>query len=228
MGEAFLEALRLIGEFDRELVAITLNSVRFSLSSTAISAAVGIPAGVLLAFGRFPGRRGVIAVMHTLMALPTVVVGLLVYSFISRSGPLGQFGILFTPTAVVIGQSILALPIVTSLVYGAVVAVDEGLRETLLTLGASGPRIVWKTLLEARIGIASAVLSGFGRVIGEVGVSMMLGGNIRWYTRTMTTALALETQRGAFSLALSLGIVLMIIALGINLALNWTVHRATR
>ena len=228
MGEAFLEALRLIGEFDRELVAITLNSVRFSLSSTAVSAAVGIPAGVLLAFGRFPGRRGVIAVMHTLMALPTVVVGLLVYSFISRSGPLGQFGILFTPTAVVIGQSILALPIVTSLVYGAVVAVDEGLRETLLTLGASGPRIVWKTLLEARIGIASAVLSGFGRVIGEVGVSMMLGGNIRWYTRTMTTALALETQRGAFSLALSLGIVLMIIALGINLALNWTVHRATR
>jgi tungstate transport system permease protein len=109
-----------------------------------------------------------------------------------------------------------------------VVAVDAGLRETLITLGASGPRIVWKTLLEARIGIASAILSAFGRVIGEVGVSMMLGGNIRWYTRTMTTALALETQRGAFSLALSLGIVLMIIALGVNLSLNWTVHRAAR
>ncbi|MFW5786235.1 MAG: ABC transporter permease [bacterium] len=228
MGEAFLEALRLIGELDRELVAITVNSVRFSLSSTAISAAIGIPAGVFLAFGRFPGRRGVIAVMHTLMALPTVVLALLVYSFISRSGPLGHLGILFTPTAIILGQSVLALPIITSLVYGAVVAVDEGLRETLLTLGASGPRIVWKTLLEARIGIASAVLSGFGRVIGEVGVSMMLGGNIRWYTRTMTTALALETQRGAFSLALSLGMVLMIIALGINLALNWTVHRAAR
>lgn len=228
MGEAFLEALRLIGDFDRELVAITWNSLRFSLASTAVSATIGIPAGVLLAFGRFRGRRGLIAVMHTLMALPTVVVGLIVYSFISRSGPLGQFGILFTPAAIIVGQSILALPIVISLVYGAVTAVDAGLRETLVTLGASGPRIVWKTLLEARIGIASAILSAFGRVIGEVGVSMMLGGNIRWYTRTMTTALALETQRGAFSLALSLGIVLMIVALGINLALNWTVHRATR
>jgi tungstate transport system permease protein len=228
MGEAFLEALRLIRDLDRELLAITWNSIRFSLASTAISAAIGIPAGVTLAFGRFRGRRGVIAVMHTLMALPTVVVGLLVYSFISRSGPLGAFGLLFTPWAVIIGQSILALPIATSLVYGAVVAVDAGLRETLITLGASGPRIVWKTLLEARIGIASAILSAFGRVIGEVGVSMMLGGNIRWYTRTMTTALALETQRGAFSLALSLGIVLMIIALGVNLSLNWTVHRAAR
>jgi tungstate transport system permease protein len=227
MGESLLQALRMIAELDRELVAITWNSIRFSLSSTAISALAGIPAGVLLAFGRFPGRRGVVTVFHTLMALPTVVVGLLVYSFISRSGPLGELGILFTPTAIILGQSVLALPIITSLVYGAVVAVDEGLRETLLTLGASGPRIVWKTLLEARIGIASAVLSGFGRVIGEVGVSMMLGGNIRWYTRTMPTALALETQRGAFVLALSLGIVLMAVALGINLVLNWTVHRAT-
>jgi len=226
MGNAFVDALRLIGGADRELVAITWNSVRFSLFSTAAGALFGIPFGVLLAFGRFTGRRFLTALLHTLMALPTVVVGLLVYSMISRSGPFGSFGLLFSPGAIVIGQTVLVFPIVTSLVYGAVIAVDEGLRETLITLGASMPRIVWKTLMEARIGIATAILSGFGRVIGEVGVSMMLGGNIRWYTRTMTTALALETQKGDFSLALSLGIVLMILALGVNLTLNWTVHRA--
>ncbi|MFP3960083.1 MAG: ABC transporter permease [Spirochaetaceae bacterium] len=226
MGEAFLEALRLIRELDGELISVTMNSLRFSLASTALGGALGVPAAVLLAFGRFPGRRGLIAVAHALMALPTVVIGLFVYSLLSRSGPFGGFDLLFTPAAVVTGQSILALPIVTSLTYGAVSGVEDELRETLITLGASGPRVVWKTFLEARIGIATALLSAFGRVIGEVGIAMMLGGNIRWYTRTMTTALALETQRGAFSLALAMGIVLLAVALGVNLVINWTVHRA--
>lgn len=228
MDSALLDALRLIATADGELLAIVGNSIVFSLTSTAICALVGVPIGVLLVFGRFRGRRGIVAAMHTLMSLPTVVVGLLVYSALSRSGPLGSLGLLFTPAAIVAGQAVLAFPIVTSLVYGAVATVDDSLRETLLTLGSSPPRVVWKTLLEARVGIATAVLSGFGRVVGEVGVSMMLGGNIRGYTRTMTTALALETQRGAFSFALSLGIVLLVLALSVNLMLNLLVHRGAR
>ena len=228
MGEALNEAFGLIASGDRELLAITWNSIRFSVVSTALTALLAIPTGVLLAFRRFSGRRMIISVLHTLMALPTVVVGLLVYSLLSRSGPLGPLGLLFTPPAIVIGQTVLAYPIITSLVYGSVYAMEEELRETLTTIGCSRRQIVWKTLLEARIAVASAVLSGFGRLIGEVGVSMMLGGNIRWYTRTMTTAIALETQRGAFSLALALGILLMIAAFGVNFLLNWTVHRAAR
>lgn len=226
MGEAFAEAFRLIITTDRELIAITWNSIRFSLASTAISSLLGIPAGVVLAFRKHSGRRLLITVLHTLMALPTVVVGLLVYSLVSRAGPLGPLGLLFTPRAIIIGQAILAFPIVTSLVYGSVHGLEQELRETLATLGCSRVQVIWKTLLEARVAVASAVLSGFGRLIGEVGVSMMLGGNIRWYTRTMTTALALETQRGAFSLALALGMLLLLVAFGVNFALNWTVHRA--
>ncbi|MFP4430961.1 MAG: ABC transporter permease [Spirochaetota bacterium] len=227
MGEALWEALGLIASGDRELLAITWNSIRYSVFSTALTSLLAIPTGVLLAFRRFSGRRAFISVLHTLMALPTVIVGLLVYSLLSRSGPLGALGILFTPSAIIVGQTVLAYPIVTSLVYGSVYAMEEELRETLTTLGCSGHQIVWKTLLEARVAVATAVLSGFGRLIGEVGVSMMLGGNIRWYTRTMTTAIALETQRGAFSLALALGLLLMIVAFGVNFILNWTAHRAT-
>jgi tungstate transport system permease protein len=159
------------------------------------------------------------------MAMPTVVVGLLVYSFVSRAGPLGYLDILFTPTAVIIGQAILAFPIVTSLVYGGLSRLDDELTETLITFGAGPLRMLLKILSEARIAILSAVLSGFGRVIGEVGVSMMLGGNIRWYTRTMTTAIALENRRGAFSLALALGFILLIVAFGVNATLNWMVRR---
>lgn len=228
MGEAFAEAFRLIGSLDQELVGITWNSIRFSLVSTALTSLLAIPAGVALAFRKKPRSRILISVLNTLMALPTVVVGLLVYTLISRSGPLGVFGLLFTPRAIIIGQTILAFPIVTSLVYGSVYSLELELRETLETLGCSRIQTVWKTLLEARVAVAGAVLSGFGRLIGEVGVSMMLGGNIRNYTRTMTTALALETQRGAFSLALAIGMLLLVVAFGVNFTLNWTVHRARR
>jgi tungstate transport system permease protein len=225
MGSALVEAGRLIVEGDRELFAIALNSVHFSVVSTLITSALAIPAGTYIALRDFRGKRMVVAVLNTLMALPTVVVGLLVYSFLSRSGPLGHWGILFTPNAVIIGQAVLAFPIVTSLVYGGLSRLDEELTETLVTFGAGPMRMLLKILSEARIAILSAVLSGFGRVIGEVGVSMMLGGNIRWYTRTMTTAIALETQKGAFALALALGIILMIVAFGVNGTLNWMVRR---
>jgi tungstate transport system permease protein len=228
MGEAFAEAFRLIGNLDQELVGITWNSIRFSLISTLLTSVLAIPAGVALAFRKKERSRILISILNTLMALPTVVVGLLVYTLISRSGPLGVFGLLFSPSAIIIGQTILAFPIVTSLVYGAVYGLELELRETLRTLGCSPAQTLWKTLLEARVAVASAVLSGFGRLIGEVGVSMMLGGNIRGYTRTMTTALALETQRGAFSLALALGMLLLVVAFGVNFTLNWTVNRARR
>ena len=228
MGEAFAEAFRLIVSVDEELLAITGNSIRFSLLSTAISSLFGIPVGVTLALRKKRRGRLLVSVLHTLMALPTVVVGLLVYTLVSRSGPLGPLGLLFTPGAIIVGQSILAFPIVTSLVYGAVQGLDRELHETLTTIGCSRAQVVLMTVLEARVAIASAVLSAFGRLIGEVGVSMMLGGNIRWYTRTMTTALALETQRGAFSLALALGLLLLIVAFAVNFTLNWTVQRARR
>ena len=226
MGEAFAEAFRLIAGLDQELLGITWNSIRFSLISTFFTSMLAIPAGVALAFRRKSRGRVLVTVLNTLMALPTVVVGLLVYSLVSRSGPLGVLGLLFTPRAIILGQTILAFPIVTSLVYASVHGLELELRETLETLGCSRMQMGWKTLLEARVAVAGAILSGFGRLIGEVGVSMMLGGNIRGYTRTMTTALALETQRGAFSLALALGMLLLVVAFGVNFALNWTVHRA--
>ena len=224
MDSAFLEAGRLIISGNRELFAIAGNSIHFSVVSTIITSLLAVPAGTFIALREFRGKQFVVSVLSTLMALPTVVVGLFVYSLISRTGPLGEWGLLFTPTAIIIGQAVLAFPIVTSLVYGGLSRLDDELTETLITFGAGPLRMLLKILSEARIAILSAVLSGFGRVIGEVGISMMLGGNVRWFTRTMTTALALETQKGAFELALALGVILMIVAFGVNGTLNWMVR----
>jgi tungstate transport system permease protein len=150
------------------------------------------------------------------MAVPTVVIGLLVFSFISRSGPLGPLNLLFSPKAIVLGQVFLVVPILTSLVYSGLSKMDVRFHETLITLGAKQKDVLKASIIEARFIIISAVLAGFGRVIGEVGVSMMLGGNIRWYTRTMTTSIALETSKGQFELGLSLGFILLGIALAVN------------
>ena len=158
------------------------------------------------------------------MGASAVVVGLLVYSFISRAGPLGFLGILFTPTAIHVGQVILCFPLITSLVYSALSRLDQRLPETLVTLGARRTEVFRMILLEGRIAILSALLSGFGRVVGEVGVAMMLGGNIRWYTRTLTTAIALETSKGEFELSLALGIILMAIAFVVNFTLHGVVR----
>ncbi len=220
MGGALAEALGMIAGGDREVFFIAFTSVRFSFISTLISSGLAIPAGVALHFGSFGPKRTVIAVLNSLMALPTVVVGLLVFSLISRSGPLGGLGLLFSPAAVIIGQVILSFPIITSLVLSGISKLDQRFRETLYTLGAGRFNILTATLIEARFAVLSAVLAGFGRVVGEVGVSMMLGGNIRWYTRTMTTTIALESSKGMFSTALALGIILIVIALLINLALH--------
>ena len=184
----------------------------------------GIPLGVLVALRRFPGRRALLAVLTSLMALPTVVVGLIVYSLVSRAGPLGSFGILFTPSAVIVGQAILALPIIVSMTASALSSLDPLFPEVLTTLGASRRAIFWMSVRQARGAVLSAVLAAFGRVVGEVGVAMMLGGNIRWYTRTITTAIALETSKGDFELGLALGMILIVIALGVNALLHGVVR----
>ncbi|HVP17367.1 MAG TPA: ABC transporter permease [Spirochaetia bacterium] len=217
-------AVGLLVSGDAEVWFITWTSLRFSLSSTAIACAAGIPLGVLIALTRFPGRRPLLAVLSSLMALPTVVIGLIVYSLISRSGPLGRLGLLFSPGAVVIGQAILAFPIVLSMTASSLSSLNPLLPEVLTTLGASRRGIFWMSVREARGAVLSAALASFGRVVGEVGVAMMVGGNIRWYTRTITTAIALESGMGEFELGLSLGIILMITALGVNALLHWVVR----
>ncbi len=222
--DAFADAFRLLLQWDRELVAITANSLHFAIVSTVIAALIGIPPGVILAFREFPGKRGIVAATHTLMGLPTVVAGLLVFSVLSRSGPLGGLGLMFSPTAVIIGQAVLALPIIISLVYSGLAGLDRELPETLITLGASRFQRSVKIIREGRIAVASGILTAFGRVVGEVGTAMMLGGNIRWYTRTITTAIALETQKGAFALSIALGIILIAVAFGVNFGLNYLIR----
>lgn len=217
-------AIRLLFSGEREVYFIAWTSLRLSLVSVVIASALSLPLGFLIGLKSFKGKKGLIAFLNSLMALPTVVVGLLVYSFISRAGPLGSFGLLFSPAAINIGQVILCFPLITSLVYSALSRLDRRLPETLITLGAKPAEVFRMTILEGRIAILSAVLSGFGRVVGEVGVAMMLGGNIRWYTRTLTTAIALETSKGEFELGLALGIILMAIAFLVNFTLHGVIR----
>jgi tungstate transport system permease protein len=195
-------------------------SLRVSLAATVLATAVSVPLGFLLSVSEFRGKRTIVGVTNTLMALPTVVVGLLVYILLSRSGAFGFLGILYTPTAIVVGQFILALPIITALTYAAASSVDARVRKTAESLGAGPSQAAWMVLKEARLGIIAAVIAGFGRVIAEVGSAVMVGGNIRGYTRTMTTTIALETSKGNFALGITLGLILLLVALSINLAVD--------
>jgi tungstate transport system permease protein len=195
-------------------------SLRVSLAATALATAVSVPLGFIIAAHDFRGKRTTVGVFNTLMALPTVVVGLLVYILLSRSGPFGFLGILYTPTAIIVGQFILAVPIITALTYAAASSVDARVRKTAESLGAGPSQAGWMVLKEARLGIIAAVIAGFGRVIAEVGSAVMVGGNIRGYTRTMTTTIALETSKGNFALGITLGLILLVVALSINLAVE--------
>lgn len=195
-------------------------SLRVSLAATALATLVSVPLGFLLSVSEFRAKRAVVGVINTLMALPTVVVGLLVYILLSRSGVFGFLNILYTPSAIVVGQFILALPIITALTYAAASGVDARVRKTAESLGASPAQAAWMVLKEARLGIVAAVIAGFGRVIAEVGSAVMVGGNIRGYTRTMTTTIALETSKGNFALGITLGLILLVVALSINLAVD--------
>ncbi|NOY07466.1 MAG: ABC transporter permease subunit [Spirochaetes bacterium] len=220
MNNVFIHAAGLILSGNREVYFIAFTSLKFAVASTTISTAFAVPLGIMLSFNSFSGKRFIVIILNSLMALPTVVIGLFLYSLISRSGPLGGFRLLFTPAAIIIGQSILSFPIITSFVYSALAKTDAELPETLETLGAGGLEKNLMIIRESRAAVLSAILSGFGRVIGEVGVSMMLGGNIRWYTRTITTTIALETSKGEFELALALGLILIIISFVVNFSLH--------
>lgn len=218
-------ALAMIFEFNPEVYITVWTSLYVSSIAIVFATLAGVPAGLAVGLGRFPGRRAVITILNTLMALPTVVVGLVVYGFLSRVGPLGQFGLLFTPAAMVIGQIILATPIIANYTLGALSSSDSRIMPTALTLGASTTRGAMVLLQEIRFGVMAAIIAGFGRIIAEVGVAMMLGGNIRGYTRTMTTAIALETSKGEFAFGLALGIFLLSVALLINMFLNFLQQR---
>ena len=220
LSESLLHAIELIFSFDRDVQGAVWTSLYTSSCAIVLAAILGIPIGVLLGVVNFRGRRLLVTLLNTLMALPTVVIGLLLFGILSRQGPLGSLGLLFTPWAMIAGQTILATPIVANYVLAAVKGSDPRIIDTVLTLGASRFQARVRLLNEIRYGVMSAVIAGFGRVIAEVGVAMMLGGNIRGSTRTMTTAIALETSKGEFAFGLSLGIVLLSVALFVNMFLN--------
>lgn len=218
--DSLAAAFGMILQLDPEVLSAVWVSLYTSLAAILLSALIGIPAGALIGLGRFPGRQLCLTLLNTLMALPTVVVGLVLFGLFSRQGPLGPLGLLFTPWAMIAGQVVLATPIVANYTVAAVAGADPRILNTALTLGASRLRGTWQLLLEVRFGVMASIVAGFGRVIAEVGVAMMLGGNIRGSTRTMTTAIALETSKGEFAFGLALGIVLMTVALVVNLFLH--------
>lgn len=214
--EAFEKAFLLIINLDHELAVIVWTSLRVSLTATLLASVVGVPIGFIIASSRFRGKRQVEIALNTTLAMPTVVVGLVIYSLISRRGPFGAYGLLFTPAAMIIGQFVLATPIIIALSLSATKSVDLRVAETARTLGATAIQAAAATISEARYAILVSVVAGFGRVIAEVGSAMILGGNIYGYTRTMTTAIALETGKGEFSLAIALGLILLLVALTVN------------
>lgn len=214
------KALGLIFSLDREILSIALLSLKVSTIAIFLSSLVGVPLGFIIGSGQFWGKKGLTAIFNTLMALPTVVVGLLVYSLISRQGPLGPLELLFTPKAMVIGQFILATPIIVALTISATQAIDPRVKITAMTLGAGPLRTAVTVLSEAKFALMAAVVAGFGRVIGEVGCALMVGGNIRGYTRTMTTAISLETAKGEFAFGLALGFILLTVAFIVNILLH--------
>jgi len=219
--DSFLSAILLLWSLDPEIYFIIYVSLKVSLSSTIIAGVLGVPAGFLIAFKKFRGKRAVITTLNSLLALPTVVVGLLVYSLISRRGLLGILDLLYTQKAMVIGQVILIFPIVASLTIAAISRIDDRYRKTAMTLGATSFQTAAVIFREARFGIIAAIIASFGRVIAEIGVSMMLGGNAKGYTRTMTTAMALEYDKGEFVMGVALGIVLLLISFTMNIFFNY-------
>src|SRR5437879_2180469 len=228
MSEALSTALALLIGLDSKLVEIVLLSLRVSLSAVAIAALLGLPLGAAIAVSRFPGRQAVIVVLNALMGLPPVVVGLLVYLLLSRAGPLGAFGIRFTPAAMVFAQSILILPIVSALSRQAIEDAWREYEEQLRSLGAGRMSAALTLLWDTRFSLLTTILAGFGRAAAEVGAVMIVGGNIDGVTRVMTTTIALETSKGDLPLALGLGMILIAIVIAVNAAAHLTRELAQR
>jgi tungstate transport system permease protein len=214
------QAFALLLTADAEVLTVLWTSLEVSGTATLVALVVGIPVGVVLALARFPGRTLVVSAVNTGMGLPPVVVGLFVTIFLWRSGPLGGLEILYTPTAIVVAQAVIAAPIVAGITLAAVQNVPARFRLQLVALGASRPQMVAVVLREARLPMLAAVMAGFGGVISEIGASMMVGGNIKGQTRTLTTAMVLETGKGNFEIAIALSILLLVLVFGVNWALT--------
>lgn len=228
--EGFLEAVRLIATLDPEVMAISVRSVIVSFTATVLATLIALPLGAAIHFGSFPGRKSLINLIQTLYALPTVVVGLLIFLLISRVGPFGFMRLLFTPTAMIIAQTVLIMPVMIGLTISALSGVDPVIRDTLRSLGATRLQFLVNVMKEAKFAILAAVAVGFGRAISEVGAAILVGGNIAASsfassTRVLTTAISLETSMGNISQSIALGIVLLAIALGVNLAITTVQHR---
>jgi tungstate transport system permease protein len=223
----FIQAFNLILHVNPELFGIIYLSLKVSGLALLFATALGLPFGAIVGLKKFPGRGLTVSLMNTFMGLPPVAVGLFVYLVLSRRGPLGFLGLLYTPSAMIIAQTILAFPIVTALCYSAIVSVDPIIRQAARTLGATPLQETAVLIREARYGILSAIIAAFGRVSAEVGSILIVGGNIAGYTRVMTTTIALETDKGNFELALALGIILLLLSFIINTALHWVQKRGT-
>ena len=220
LWDGFLKALELIYTFNPEVMRIAGRSLSIGLTSIVIGSAICIPLAGLIHFNQFWGKRFVVNLIQTFYSIPTVVIGLFVFVMFSNAGPLGGLGILFTPAAIVVGQVILITPILLGLVISAFRGVDQTILDTARSMGASGWQIAVPVIKEARFSVMAAVIMGFGRAISEVGISMMVGGNIVGATRTLTTAIALEAGKGDIELALALGMILIFIALVVNIIMN--------
>ncbi len=217
----FLEAIHLLFGGDGQTWSAVAATLKASSGSIVASLILGIPMGFVLGYFDFPAKRQARLLVDTALALPTVFIGLVVYAFISNRGPLGDMGLLFTLPGIAIGQTILALPVVIALSATAVESMDRHLRTLLISLGASRLQLLFSSLWEVRYGVLAAGLTAYGRVMTEVGISMMVGGNIKWHTRTITTAIALETGKGMFATGIALGLVLIAIAFGVNVCLSF-------
>ena len=219
-ADSFAAAIDLITSFDQALYEVVFNSVSISLIAAVIAGALAIPAGITMALNQFIGNRLIQHILNTLMAMPTVLIGLLLYGLLSRLGPLGHLELLYTPTAIIMAEAILIFPIMMNLAIAAVTAADPRLVPTLKSLGAKSTTLTIQVAKQTRFIMLAAIITGFGRAIGEVGAAMMVGGNIEGYTRTMTTAIALETSKGEFETGLALGLLLLAIAFLINFILS--------
>jgi tungstate transport system permease protein len=215
-AHAFAAAITLLASFDPELMEVVGLSLRVSLSASIIAMLVGAPLGGALAICRFPGQKAVIVLANALLGLPPVVTGLVIYLLLTRSGPLGFAGLLFTPAAMVLAQTVLATPIVIALAHRAAAALWSEYGDLLRIDGASRRRAVWELAMIGRSALLTAFLAAFGRAIAEVGAIIIVGGNIRGYTRTMTTAIALETSKGDLALALGLGLILILLSISVS------------
>jgi tungstate transport system permease protein len=225
---AFREAVAMIGQFDPKLVEIVVLSLEISLAGVLIATVVGLPLGAAIAVARFPGRRTLIVILNAFMGLPPVVVGLVVYVLLSRAGPLGALGILFTPPAMVVAQAILITPIIAALARQAIEDAWREYEDQLHSLGAAPVQSALTLLWDTKFSLLTTVLAGFGRAAAEVGAVMIVGGNIDGVTRVMTTAIALETSKGDLPLALGLGVVLLTIVLALNAAVYVVKEAAQR